>query len=98
MHTITRHRYGLAAAAVVAAIALSVTLLFAVIRGNNTNTSGHHSGEAPPAATAPSVASQGPRTDPFAVNPWAAATAAMLRYYEQHPQCAPPNPPTQTGC
>jgi hypothetical protein len=51
-----------------------------------------------PAAASPSAASQGPRTDPFAVNPWAAATAAMLRYYEQHPECTTPSRPWTPSC
>lgn len=51
-----------------------------------------------PAATSPSATSQGPRTDPFAVNEWAAATAAMLRYYEQHPECATPSRPWTPSC
>ena len=51
-----------------------------------------------PAATAPSATSQGPRTDPFAVNEWAAATEAMLRYYEQHPECTTPSRPWTPSC
>ena len=50
------------------------------------------------AVTSPSVTSQGPRTDPFAVDPWAAATAAMLRYYEEHPECTTPSRPWTPSC
>jgi hypothetical protein len=50
-----------------------------------------------PVATSPSATSQGPRTDPFP-DPWAAATAAMLRYYEQHPECTTPSRPWSPSC
>jgi hypothetical protein len=51
-----------------------------------------------PAATSPSATTPGPRTDPFAVNEWAAATDAMLRYYEQHPECSTPSRPWTPSC
>ena len=60
------------------------------------------SGDAPmrsvPAATSPSATSNGLSTDPFAVNEWAAATEAMLRYYEQHPECTTPTRPWTPSC
>ena len=60
------------------------------------------SGNAParsvPATTSPSATSQGPRTDPFAVNEWAAATAAMLRYHDEHPECYTPSHPWTPSC
>ena len=51
-----------------------------------------------PAATSPTVTAQGASTDPFAVNEWAAATGAMLRYYEQHPECHTPSRPWTPSC
>jgi cytoskeletal protein RodZ len=61
-----------------------------------------HSGNAParsvPATTSPSATSQGPRTDPFGVNEWAAATAAMLRYHDEHPECYSPSRPWTPTC
>ena len=51
-----------------------------------------------PAATSPSATSQGPTTDPFAVNPWAAATEAMLRFYAAHPECTTPSRPWTPSC
>jgi len=76
--------------AVVVVAAIAAWALF--VRSSNTPARGL------PAATSPSATSQGPRTDPSAVDPWAAATAAMLRYHEEHPECYTPSRPWTPSC
>ena len=80
----------IALAVVVVAVSVAAWAFF--LRSNDTPA------RSVPAATSPSATSQGPRTDPIPVNPPALDGAAILQYYEQHPECATPSPSVPPGC